>query len=181
MANCDLSGGWSLEGCISGVGGVKKAYIANFDKDAEFTDGQIPGLTGSAIVGATTSATYYEINQVFATAEFIETPTKSIENQTFYVEQSVTLVFHKMTPELRDLVTILSKGRLSIIVESNSGDMLLVGKELGSYVSAGTGGLGKALGDLNGVTLTFTAQEENFADFIDPSIVGAGLDFDVAP
>jgi len=62
---------------------------------------------------------------------------------------------------------LLAQGNLSLIVLDQSGVYHLVGMQNGVRVSAIDGGVGKAYGDMNGYTVSFTAKEPQPAVIID--------------
>ena len=67
--------------------------------------------------------------------------------------------------ELREM----KKGRLAIIIEDYNGNKFVMGHLRGSEISGGTLNSGTAAGDLSGMTIEFTAEEQT------PSpLVGAG-------
>ncbi len=66
-------------------------------------------------------------------------------------------------------VKLLAYGRPRIVVRSMTDQFFLVGLDQGADVSAGEISTGAALGDFNGYSLTFTAEEEIPANFIDCS------------
>ena len=55
-------------------------------------------------------------------------------------------------------------------------DLLVFKTVLSLLVNTATGG---AMGDLSGYNISFEGKETRPAYFVDPTIVGAGLDFDV--
>ena len=60
----------------------------------------------------------------------------------------------------------MAYGRPHICVVDYNDNAMLMGEEQGCDVSAGTVSTGTALGDFNGYSLTFTAQETNAPAFL---------------
>ena len=73
-----------------------------------------------------------------------------------------------MTTQLK----LMAYGRPQIVVNTMSGDSLLIGKTQGADVTAGTIQTGAALGDLYGYSVTFTGLEQLPAAFISGSTFG---------
>ena len=63
----------------------------------------------------------------------------------------------------------LMKGRLSIIIQDNNDNYILMGHTTGAEATGGTVGTGTAKGDLNGYQLQFTAEEAIPAPFVSSS------------
>jgi F420-0:gamma-glutamyl ligase len=62
-----------------------------------------------------------------------------------------------------ELLLIARNRNLKVIFTDNNGKVFLIGYSRGAVVSAGTSVTGTAVGDLNGYTLTLTAQEPAMA------------------
>lgn len=60
----------------------------------------------------------------------------------------------------------MAYGRPHIFIETFDGSLLLVGREHGGEVTGGTAVTGTAMGDMNGYTLTFTANEITMPNFV---------------
>jgi hypothetical protein len=72
-----------------------------------------------------------------------------------------------MTKEFK----LLAYGRPQIVVQTRNGESLLVGKDQGADMTAGTIVTGQAYGDLFGYTAVFTGQEKLPANFLTGSTV----------
>jgi len=62
---------------------------------------------------------------------------------------------------------LLSKAKVAVFVRLYDDQIMMVGKTDGAFLTAGTYQSGKAKGDLNGYTLTLTAEEPNQPDFLE--------------
>jgi hypothetical protein len=151
---CLLSTGYTL-GCRDSIGGIKRAYIGNFDSGATYT------LDANEIVTAFSGATvsYYTFEQEMETGEFNQTGAYSTENGTVFFDQQLTLTFHKNDATLRNQLLVLSQANMSVIVEDQRGEFWLMGYQNGVRVINGAMNTGKAYGDMNGVTITFQGKE----------------------
>jgi len=151
---CLLNSGYTL-GCRDSIGGISLAYIGNFDADQTYTldaSNNIVGVTGSTV-------SYYTFEQEMETGTFNQTGAYSTENGTIFFTQELTLMFHKNDASLRNQLLILSQANLSIIVKDQRSQYWLLGFQNGVRVTAGAMNTGKAFGDMNGVTITFTGKE----------------------
>lgn len=150
---CDINEGWIL-GCRDNTGGVQRILIKGFSASQTYTydvDGQV--ATSSV------AETFYEFQQTSEAAEFLQEGQHSVENGTNFYQQTVNLVFHKYQAQLRDLIYVLAQKEVTILVQDQNGNWFLIGEQNGANLTASTGNVGKAYGDMNGATVTFLAKE----------------------
>jgi hypothetical protein len=84
----------------------------------------------------------------------------SLEAGTVFYQDELVTYFAKMTQEKRNILKVLAQNqKLGIIFSDNNGLFWFMGQNYGSFISAGTQVSG-ALGDANGVNLTFQALEQ---------------------
>jgi len=163
MANCVISSGYTLP--CKGIAGIQAVYIATYNDGATtYTIGATAGvnlnqITAFSGVTASGGTLYYKFEQTIETGSLTETGTYNEQNGTAYYDQVVEITVHNVTQTLNDQINILGRGRQRIIVLDSNGNYFLVGKTNPVSVTALTGGLGKAYGDLNGYTITFTGKE----------------------
>ena len=167
---CDITAGFSL-GCRDNAGGIKTLYILSGslpESGVTEASGEVTALTGTGI--------FYQFDLTRGTSDFTETINGSTENGTVFYESTINAVFLKMQSSLRNQMKVLAQNPdLKIIVETNNagteGDKFFyVGKTYGAQLNGGQGQTGTAIGDANGYTLTFTAQEP------EPAIPVSGSD-----
>ena len=169
---CDITSGHAL-GCRDNAGGIKAIYILSGSvASISETSNEISSITGSGV--------FYQFDLVRGTSDFTETINGSTENQTVFYEATINAAFAKMQTSLRNQVKVLaSNPDLKIIVETNNdtagSKYIYVGKTHGAALNAGQSQSGTALGDANGYTLTFTAQEPSPADIITGTDLSAAL------
>ena len=156
---CNLSRG-RVEACKESVGGIKEIYFVDYGALGSITatDDEVTDASG------TFSAYKYELKSTGNTFE--QTINSSRDNGTTFFDQTITINLKKLTKEDHKEVKLLAYGRPHIFVIDNNSNVFLVGKEHGADVTGGTIATGGALGDLNGYTLTFTAQEKLPANFV---------------
>ena len=154
---CDITAGFSL-GCRDNAGGIKTLYILSGSvSSTSETSGELTDINGSGI--------FYQFDLTRGTSDFTETINGSTENGTVFYESTINAVFLKMQSALRNQMKILAQNPdLKMVVETNNagteGDKFFyVGKTYGAQLNGGQGQTGTAIGDANGYTLTFTAQE----------------------
>ena len=152
---CDITSGFVL-GCRDNTGGIKNLYILSGSVTrTSGTDGLITGITGSG--------TFFKFELFRQTSDFIETINATPENGTVFYDQAVNAVFFKLQSSTRNKVKVLAQNPdLRLVVETNnsgSGQFFYIGANNGAQLLSGTGATGTAFGDLNGYTLTFSAQE----------------------
>jgi hypothetical protein len=101
-----------------------------------------------------------------------QTITSSDENGTTFYGQTVTTVLTKIDALTNvELQKVISQ-RPHVFVEDNNGNFFAVGLTRGCNVN-GTVTTGTALGDMNGYTLTITAEEPILAPFVTSTVVTA--------
>ena len=154
---CELTQGFAV-GCNDSTGGIAEFWFANMVDDfavAESATGEASSITGTGL-------TYYKYettNAQGAASVINDNPTVNDQNGTSYFDQTCTYVLNKMDTAKRNEVKMLARAKLSVIVKDNNGIYWLMGKVNGVRMTAGDTGTGTALGDRNGYSLSFQAQE----------------------
>lgn len=111
------------------------------------------------VTGATNPGTFYSFPQRLETAEFIPGEGQySNENGTAFYNENLNIVLHKYQQSLRNLVYTLGKAEVVALVKTQTGKIFLVGEENGMLVTASNSSVGKALGDLNGTTISLQSK-----------------------
>lgn len=157
---CDLTGG-RKKPCKDAVGGVVKVHFVDFGDLATITVGSNDEITD--ISGTFNYSTY----DVKGNSSLESNINSSIENGTTFFEQVTNLTLHKMTKEDNKELKLMTYGRPHVFVQTFDNKVLLVGREHGAEVTGGTAVTGTAMGDLNGYTLTLTANETTLPNFVD--------------
>lgn len=141
------------------VGGLKAVYFVDFGDLGNATRGADDEITS---VDGTFNAYKYELK---GNSSFEQTVNTSRENGTTYMEQTLNLTLPKMSKADHKELKLIIVDRKQVLVETNNGEIFIVGFEFGADVTAGTASTGAAMGDLSGYTLTVTAMEKEFAPF----------------
>ena len=174
MAYCNQTlNGITLD-CSHSLGGIKTAYIANYN---DVTDIKYNASTGST-TGSTSGATYtgdtitgitMASGAVFKPYQFRKqtgslTSTLTVDETAGvnYVSTELSLVFTKMETKKRIELSALSVGQLAVIVEDSNGTFWYLGKD--DYVSAtsGTGQSGVAKGDGNSYNIVLRDESDTY-------------------
>lgn len=156
--SCDLTGG-RLKPCKDAVGGIRKIHFVDFGDlgTISLTDDEVTDMDGTFTYHS------YDVKGNSSLETNIQT---SLENGTTFFEQVVNLTLHKLTKEDNKELKLMAFGRPHVFVETFDGKLLLVGREHGAEVTGGTAVTGTAMGDLQGYTLTLTANEITMPNFV---------------
>ena len=167
---CNIVQGNEID-CRDSVGGILEVYLTEF---ANVTQANITSASG--VITAATCSTgkrffTYQLekeNGMIDSKEMI-----SVANGTLYNETTLTFTIKKMSASHRNNIRTLAQNRLHIIVKDANGIYWWLGHVNGADLTAADGATGKAMGDMNGYTLTFTAKEPNALETVSAAIVAA--------
>ena len=170
---CDISNG-RIEQCKDSVSGLKAVYIINYDKLNSDSVDYLTTPVGSEDVIDTwtpidtaTALNLYKYELKSTANSFNTTINTSRDNGTTFFEQTLVMNLKRQDAATTKNVKLLAYGRPRIVVRTMTDQFFLMGLDQGADVSAGEISSGAALGDFNGYSLTFTAEEELPANFID--------------
>jgi hypothetical protein len=148
--SCALTAGYTL-GCKDSVGGIKYVHIAN---QSSIT--YDPVVAGAV---ATVAGTFFKYELPINTAQFTETVTSSEQTGTTFYTTELTIQLPKLTATLRNELKLMAQAKLAVVATDRNGVQWILGYENGVNLTTGTGATGTAMGDLNGLTLTFSTNE----------------------
>ena len=153
MACLTLTAGRKLACRTNATGGFKAIGIAAWE------DGMFAPLDGELETFPTelTEVFRYELKNSGNT--YVEEITADDEARTIAYNGTLSVVLQKLDLATRNEVAELSKGEVVIFVETNTGEILLVGQEFGALLTGGNANTGGARTDFNGWNLTFTTSE----------------------
>lgn len=151
---CALIQGNSIP-CRDSVGGISKLYISEIANKGSLT-------TTSGVITAWTMASgkkfwVYEVES--ENASFTDTTTVSTENGTKFNEQGGTWTIKQLNSSNRNELDSIAKNRLMVIAKDNNGVYWLLGETNGMDTVTIAATSGKAMGDLNGYTITLIGKE----------------------
>jgi hypothetical protein len=150
-----------LLNCKEGIGGIKAIYVTNFSAiENAFT------LTGNEVATIAGSVTVFEYKLPKNTGSFTEEAAISIENGTVFYTQTVVASLHGLTSDRALELQTITKGRLVVFVLDSNDNIWMIGGNTSAEVTAFSTMTGTAKGDMNGYTVTFTAEEKNKAYYL---------------
>lgn len=160
---CVLTTGRKLP-CKEIVGGIKQVFFVDYGTlgNATITNGLV-----SAFSGTTYTCYQYDVKSASGLEQTI---TSSNDNGTTFFEQTLTLVLTKLDALTQQELYKVIAARPHVFIQDNNGNYLAVGMTRGCDTN-GSITTGVALGDLNGYTLTITAQEPLMAQFVTSTLV----------
>jgi hypothetical protein len=71
----------------------------------------------------------------------------------------LTIQLPKLTAALRNELKLMAQAKLAVVATDRNNVQWVLGYENGVNLTTGTGATGTAMGDLNGLTLTFSTNE----------------------
>jgi hypothetical protein len=156
--SCELTAGFTLQ-CKDAIGGIKAIYLQQHE---DFLTGVTIDATSEEVDGLPTKSIYkYTLPK--HTGSFTEEVASSVEAGTIFYTQTVTATFFKLSAARRKQLELVGKNRLVVFVQDNNDNIWMIGRLDGAEVTAASTATGTAKGDLNGYTITFTAEEKNKA------------------
>ena len=171
MPGCDITAG-RIEQCKDSVSGLKAIYIINYDKVNSDNVGYslVAGYEDQILTWTPTDTSValnlYKFELKSTTNSFTTAIESSRDNGTTFFSQTLVAALKRQDAVTTKNVKLLAYGRPRIVVRTMTDQFFLMGIDQGADVSAGEISSGAALGDFNGYSLTFLAQEEMPANFI---------------
>ena len=149
--------------CKDALGGIKRIYIGEWTDGIwqDIASGEVAGLSG------TNTLTVYTYDMTKGSGSLTQTVTSDIAAGTIFYDQTLSVTFAKLAAADITELSNVSKGRMAVLVEDNNGNWFVMGHKHGVEVSGGSVQTGTAVGDQNGFTLEFNAQEIAPAPFLD--------------
>lgn len=152
---CELTQGYAID-CRDNVGGIKSVYLSNFDNVTSYT-------SSAGVISALTQAvgkSFFKYNLEKENGQFDEKLIPSVDNGTAYYEGTLTHTVKKITAAMQQEIRLIGLSRLFIIIEDNNGTFWTFGADNGADLTEAASSTGKAFGDMNGTTLTFSSKEK---------------------
>jgi len=152
--NCAIIQGYEIP-CRNSVGGISEIYLTEIENKASLT--AVSGIITAFTLSSGKKFWTFKLEK--ENAEFTEKIVPSVENGTVYYEQEVKFSMKQLSASNRNNIRQIVQNRLFIIVKDNNGVYWLLGEVNGCDLGASDGKTGKAMGDLNGYSLTFMGKE----------------------
>jgi hypothetical protein len=142
---------------MDSMGGLKTAYFLG----GEITSTTVVAGEITAIAG---TGSFYEFQLAKDTAFFSESINSSNTTGSVYYEGVLTVVLQKMDSDKRNAILLLAANRdLRIAFVDQQDVTWVMGLTRGAVMSASNAATGTGVSDMNGYTLSFTAQEPQAA------------------
>lgn len=159
--------------CQPNMGGIAKAYIANFADDM-FTINEDSGDTKGVVTGIKSGVSWYEFNFRAESSNFTSTLNKTADGGN-YVSTEIVLNFARMETAKRLEMNALALNDMAVVVKDNNGKYWAFGINRQVTSSAGSGESGTAFGDANRYSITLLANDGRFAPELNSSAITALL------
>lgn len=156
--SCALTSGYALN-CRNNVAGISEIRLASFVASATFATNASSQITGAVTGYASNSFYLFELPK--GVGQFTETVVQSVENQSNFYQQELTLVVNRLSQDVRNELQKVCNQRLVAIVTDRNGVYWVLGSGNGLEVTAGTAQTGAAFADRNGYELTLTGLEQS--------------------
>lgn len=174
MSSCMTLTTGICRACKNGIGGVKKAYIA----DAADVQWPVTTYDGDVIdITLAEDANWYLLLPDKFQSSFTENISVNDRGSVFY-NGVISLVFSHLDKAMKSAVAEMAKGDLIMIVEDSNGVKWLCGENFNEVaVSGGSFETGTSQSDANGATIEFQYNTINPAMTVVPE---AGGDLEAA-
>tara|TARA_R100000152_G_C6765903_1_gene190767 strand:+ start:926 stop:1522 length:597 start_codon:yes stop_codon:yes gene_type:complete len=163
---CDITRGRLID-CKDTIGGLKaificKAYNNNIEAVATIatTEMTTAGFaTWSAQSGGATTVFKYDL--VPNLSSMTVNINSDNANGTAFFEQTLSVVLQKIDHDMTNELRLMAYSRAQIFVQDQNDNVFLLGMNNGCHVTGGTVITGTAMGDQNGYTIEWAAQEKD--------------------
>lgn len=162
---CVLTTGFALD-CKDAIGGIKNIWLISSNNKGTFTKSASGTVTAWTPVA--NSLFKYELRKMSSSFE-TDIMTNQINGTTFY-ETKLTFQLNKMEVYKRNELKLVAQQLVIVIILDRNGNYWVVGDENGCDMTSGKGNSGTAMGDFNGWTVEFTADEPDM-----PALLTAGV------
>jgi hypothetical protein len=165
--SCELTSGRTRQ-CKDSVGGIKAIYVCPLQDlgTITYTNNDNGGGVSPQYISGIGATTLYMFELPKHTANFTEETTASVENGTVFWAQTLTIQLHKLDRNTRSELYLHAVNRLAIFILDNNDNLVLMGRTHGAEVTGGAWTTGTVMGDANGYSMTYTAEERYPADYV---------------
>lgn len=155
--------------CLNALGSIETIYVAEWSRVASITENSSGQVTA---ISMTAPSKFLEYQLEKGTGNFTQTANHSKDNGTTVYDQVLTVPINKTSLTKDFILKLTGHNRLMIIVKDNNGEYKLMGRT-GANMTQNVSTTGTALGDKQGYTLTFNAQEGSYAGTVDSSVISS--------
>lgn len=161
--SCLITTGRKLP-CKDKIGGIYKVWFANFETITPTVD------ANGIITNFATGSTIYEY-ELKGVSKLSQEIVSNKDQGTTMVTQTLILDLQGGDAVTNNQIKLLAYGRPQIIVQDNTGSAWLVGRLRGCDVTSGILDFGDALNSKYGYTVTFVAEENEYANWLSGSTI----------
>lgn len=153
--------------CTSNIGGIKNAFIANYEDVTAITE------TSNKISAITMASSKKFKKYHFRKGTGSVTSTLNVDPTTGvnFVQSDIILQFSKMETPKRIEIAALAQAELAVIIEDMNGLFWYYGRQEGVSASAGTGQTGTARTDGNYYQITLQDNDASFPLEVDADVL----------
>ena len=171
---CNVSKGRVVD-CKDGIGGLKAIYIAkgyssNVLQKATIANTEMTEADWENWTSGTGSV--YEVFK-YELVQNLSSMTVNINsdnaNGTAFFNQTLSVTLQKIDHDSTNELRLMAYSRSQIFVEDSNNNCFLLGVQNGCHVTGGTVVTGAALGDMNGYTIEWGAEEKDALIQVIPS------------
>jgi len=167
---CSIAAG-RIEQCKDSVSGLKNIYFINYQ--IEKSDVTYDVTNTDLITAVTNVDSLYKFELKSTENSFEQTINSDRNNGTTFFTQTLNIKLKKQDIATSKSIKLLSYGRPHVVVQTNSNQFFLMGLNHGADVTSGSLSSGGEMGSFNGYSLTFEAQEECYANFLNAATESA--------
>ena len=164
--SCDITMARGID-CKDTIGGLKaificQAYSSNILSCATITDTEMTTAGFNAWdYDAGIDVDVFRYNLIPNLSSMTVNINSDNANGTAFFEQTLSVTLQKIDHDMTNQLRLLAYSRAQIFVQDMNDNVFLLGIERGCHVTGGTIITGTAMGDLNGYTIEWAAQETN--------------------
>ena len=167
---CTIANG-RVEQCKDSVSGLRNIYFINYQIEPSHVTYDVTNT--DLITPVTNVDTLYKYELKSTENSFEQTINSDRNNGTTFFTQTLNIKLKKQDIATSKNVKLLAYGRPHVVVETNAGQFFLMGLNHGADVVSGSLSSGSDMASFNGYSLTFEAQEECYANFLNATTQSA--------
>ncbi len=166
---CDITKGRIID-CKNGIGGLKaiylpKKYSSNVLQKASITDTEMTEADWENWTAGSGAATdgfeLFKYDLVHNLSSMTVNVNSDNANGTTFFNQTLSITLQKIDHDMTNQLRLIAYSRPQIFVQDSMDKVYLIGVENGCHVTGGTVVTGTAMGDMQGYTIEWGADEKN--------------------
>jgi hypothetical protein len=155
--------------CADGKSGLRIAYWTKKDNVLNIN---VDASGAVSAIGMAASTYFYAINLDSENGGFTEDVNNTTAEGTAFFTQTLTFTYRKLSVTNRHyLQTAAHTNGVVFILRDWNDNYILMGANGGAFLRSGQAGTGVKFGELNGTSLTFTANEPYAHYYVNSSVM----------